>query len=186
MSPTPAAPRADKETRGDVHAELRNWAAGTLWARAAVELLINGVRGRLAYEGAPWVKRLGADASGKQHAEIDPAALVRESGALSSGERLVAKVVANLLDDQTLVPLGDLARLDGREAGIVLGALRLAAGLPSPAPSRRTGMAAARPARTPAARRGAPAPGPPDGPAGVVAFPSPPPSGRCAGTALGL
>jgi hypothetical protein len=117
---------------------LRNWAEGTLWARAAVELLTAGVGGRLCYAGAPWVKELGAGADGRDYARIDPEALVRCSGPLSSGERLIAKLVANLVDDQTLAPLADLARLDDREAKIALGALRLAAGLPRrpPPPAR--------------------------------------------------
>jgi hypothetical protein len=155
---------------------LRNWAEGTLWARAAVELLTAGVGGRLCYAGAPWVKELGAGADGRDYAQIDPEALVRCSGPLSSGERLIAKLVANLVDDQTLVPLADLARLDDREANIALGALRLAAGLPPPAPAPRAGMAATGP-RRPAARLGS------ANPAGAP--PSPPPAARPAGMALG-
>jgi hypothetical protein len=138
---------------GGVRARLRNWAEGTLWARAAVELLISGARGRLAHAGAPWIKELGADAAGRRLARIDPDALIRESGPLSSGERFVAKVVANLLDDQTLAPLADIARLDPREARIVLGALRLAAGLLPPAPAPQGGLAPAPPTPTPTRAR---------------------------------
>jgi hypothetical protein len=115
---------------GDLAARLRNWARGADRARAAVELLVSGVSGRLAYEGAPWITELGTDAAGRGYASIDPARLVGESGPLSSGERFTARVVANLLDDETPVALGDIARLDFTEARIVLGALRQAAGLP--------------------------------------------------------
>jgi hypothetical protein len=138
---------------GELVAALRNWAAGTYRARAAVELLVTGLGGRLAYEGAPWVRRLGADGAGKEYAEIDPERLVGESGPLSSAERLVAKVVANLVDGETLVPLGDLARLDERDAGIVLGALRVAAGLPAPKPPPRPRLAPAAPPARPAPGR---------------------------------
>ncbi|MDR0591940.1 MAG: hypothetical protein LBG60_01510 [Bifidobacteriaceae bacterium] len=130
--------------------ELRNWAEGTARARAAVELLLAGVGGRLAYRGAPWVERLGVGADGRAYARIDPAKLAAGSGPLSSGERLVAKVVANLLDDQTFVPLADLSRLDFGQARLVLGALRTAAGLPAPATAR---PAAALPPPAPRAGR---------------------------------
>jgi hypothetical protein len=113
-----------------VQDRLRNWAGRTPHARAAVELLIAGVGGRLAYKGAPWVEELGRDEAGRGYAEIDPAALVRESGPLSSGERFIAKVVANLLDDSTPVALADISRLDTSQARLALGALRVAAGLP--------------------------------------------------------
>jgi hypothetical protein len=126
---TSPAPQAGNSLAG----ELRNWAKGTYRAEAATELLLAGMRGRLAYRGAPWIEPLGTDQAGKTYARVNPAKLVEQSGPLSSGERFVAKVVANLLDDETLVPLADLARLDTSEARIVLGALRHAAGLKPPA-----------------------------------------------------
>ncbi|MDR2348716.1 MAG: hypothetical protein LBD90_08945 [Bifidobacteriaceae bacterium] len=114
---------------GGIAAELRNWAAGTLWARAAVELLATGARGKLAYLGAPWIERLGTGPDGKPYAQINPEKLAGGLGGMSSGERFVAKVVANLVDGETPVALADIARLDPDQAGLVLGALRLAAGL---------------------------------------------------------
>ncbi|MDR1635586.1 MAG: hypothetical protein LBS27_11870 [Bifidobacteriaceae bacterium] len=139
---------AGQASGGDLQTRLRNWARGTHRAKAAVELLVSGMRGRLAYEGAPWITELGTDGVRRGYASIDPERLVRESGPLSSGERFTASVVANLLDDETPVALADIARLDFAEARIVLGALRQAAGLPplqqahSPAaPSRLTAPA---------------------------------------------
>ncbi|MDR1441197.1 MAG: hypothetical protein LBJ02_02205 [Bifidobacteriaceae bacterium] len=124
---------AARQTGNSLAGEVRNWAKGTYRAEAAVELLLTGMRGRLAYRGAPWIEPLGTDQAGKAYARVNPAELVEQSGPLSSGERFVAKVVANLLDNQTLVPLADIARLDTSEARIVLGALRHAAGLKPPA-----------------------------------------------------
>ncbi|MDR1186263.1 MAG: hypothetical protein LBK95_02205 [Bifidobacteriaceae bacterium] len=139
---------SETRTDGGLAGELRNWAKGTRWAGAAVELALAGARGRLVYPGAPWIERLGTYPVGRAHARIDPAKLMAESGPLSSGERLIAKVVANLLDDETLVPLADLSRLDPGQARLVLGALRRAAGLGpagakppaaiSPPPGRQT------------------------------------------------
>jgi hypothetical protein len=126
---------------GGIAAELRNWAAGTLWARAAVELLVGGARGKLAYQGAPWIERLGTAQDGKPYARIDPGKLAGGLGGMSSGERFVAKVVANLVDDQTPVPLADIARLDPDQAALVLGALRTAAGLKPAASRPRLAMA---------------------------------------------
>ncbi|MDR1188854.1 MAG: hypothetical protein LBK95_15645 [Bifidobacteriaceae bacterium] len=125
-----------------IAAELRNWAAGTPWARAAVELLVNGADGRLAYRGAPWIERLGTGQDGKPYARIDAAKLAAGLGGMSSGERVVGRVVANLIDDETPVALADIARLDPRQAGLVLGALRTAAGL-GPAARPRPGPAMA-------------------------------------------
>jgi hypothetical protein len=119
-----------------VVAELRNWAAGTPWARAAVELLVTGACGKLACTGAPWIERLGTGADGKPCARIDPAKLAGGLGGMSSGERFVARVVANLVDDETPVALADIGRLDPRQAGLVLGALRTAAGVEPAAPPR--------------------------------------------------
>ncbi|MDR1189966.1 MAG: hypothetical protein LBK95_21350 [Bifidobacteriaceae bacterium] len=130
-------PRAAKQP-GGVAAELRNWAEGTLWAKAAVELLVNGAQGKLAYAGAPWIERLGAGADGRAYARIDPAKLASGCGGMSSGERFVAKVAANLVDDRTLVPLADIARLDPEQARLVLGALRAAAGLQPARPAGRS------------------------------------------------
>ncbi|MDR1188177.1 MAG: hypothetical protein LBK95_12105 [Bifidobacteriaceae bacterium] len=141
-----ARPAATAE--GGLASELRNWARGALWAQAAVALLVNGVRGRLAYREAPWIEQLGTGADGKPYARIDPGKLTGQAGPLSSGERLVAKVVANLIDDETMVPLADLARLDPREARIVLGALRQAAGLRPPVRAARPDLTAAAPARS--------------------------------------
>ncbi|MDR0592204.1 MAG: hypothetical protein LBG60_02870 [Bifidobacteriaceae bacterium] len=149
-TPAPAAGERDR-----LAAELRNWAEGTYRAKAAVALLLNAVRGRLAYRGAPWIEQLGTDQAGKSHARIDPAKLVSGTLPLSSGERLVAKVVANLLDSETLVPLADLSRLDTGEARIVLGALAQAAGFrpaapkPRPAPAPTPAPPFARPTRPP-------------------------------------
>jgi hypothetical protein len=116
-------------------------------------LALSGARGRLVYPGAPWIERLGTDQAEKSYARIDPAKLMSEAGPLSSGERLVAKVVANLLDDETLVPLADLSRLDPGQARLVLGALRTAAGLEPAGPAPRAGMTPAPPGR-PAPRLG--------------------------------
>ncbi|MDR1117833.1 MAG: hypothetical protein LBL01_00855 [Bifidobacteriaceae bacterium] len=127
---------------GGAAAGRRNGAAGTWWARAAVELLIGGARGRLAYQGAPWIEWLGAGADGRPYARIDPEKLAGNLGGMSSGERVIAKVVANLIDDQTPVALADIARLDADQAALVLGALRIAAGL-QPAASSRPGPAMA-------------------------------------------
>jgi hypothetical protein len=104
---------------GGIALELRNWGAGTLWARAAVELLVTSVRGKLAYPGAPWIERLGTGEDGKSYAQINPEKLVGGLDGMSSGERFVAKVVANLIDDETTVPLADIARLDPHQAGLV-------------------------------------------------------------------
>jgi hypothetical protein len=116
-------------------------------------LALSGARGRLAYPGAPWIERLGTDQAGKPYARINPAKLTSEAGPLSSGERLVAKVVANLLDDETLVPLADLSRLDPGQARLVLGALRTAAGLEPATPGPPASLTPAAPAR-PAPRLG--------------------------------
>jgi hypothetical protein len=144
-----------RTSQGDgITAGLRNWAAGTLWARAAVELLVNGAHGKLAYRGAPWIERLGTGADGKPYARIDPAKLAGGLGGMSSGERLVGRVVANLIDDETPVALADIARLDPGQAGLVLGALKMAAGLgpaarprpdPAPPPVSAFGRAPGRP-----------------------------------------
>ncbi|MDR1186557.1 MAG: hypothetical protein LBK95_03740 [Bifidobacteriaceae bacterium] len=114
--------------------ELRNWAAGTPWARAAVELLVNGANGKLAHRGAPWIEHLGTGPDGRPYARIDPQKLAAGLGGMSSGERFVGRVVANLIDDQTPVALADIARLDPRQARLVLGALRTAVGLGRAAP----------------------------------------------------
>jgi hypothetical protein len=140
--------RPATSTEGGLASELRNWARGAPWAQAAVELLVKGVRGRLVYRGAPWIQQLGTGADGRLYARIDPEKLIGQAGPLSSGERLVAKVVANLLDDETLVPLGDLGRLDPGEARIVLGALRQAAGLRPAARAASPDLAKTTPARS--------------------------------------
>jgi hypothetical protein len=119
--------------------ELRNWAKGGYYSRAAVELLIGGVGGRLAYWGAPWITRLGSDGQ-VSYAEINAPVLAREAaeGALAHGEAIVARMVANLIDDQTPVALSDLAVLDESNAQIALAALTIAAGLE---PDKRTAPA---------------------------------------------
>ncbi|MDR1186119.1 MAG: hypothetical protein LBK95_01475 [Bifidobacteriaceae bacterium] len=119
-----------------VAAELRNWAAGTGWARAAVEMLVNCAHGKLAHRGAPWIERLGTGQDGKPYAQINPQKLAAGLGGMSAGERFIGRVVANLIDDETPVALADIARLDPGQAGLVLGALRTAAGLGAAAPPR--------------------------------------------------
>ncbi|MDR0591896.1 MAG: hypothetical protein LBG60_01290 [Bifidobacteriaceae bacterium] len=69
---------------GSLAGELRNWAKGTRWAGAAVELLLAGVRGRLAYRGAPWIEQLGADRAGRSYARINPEKLIEHAGPLSA------------------------------------------------------------------------------------------------------
>lgn len=101
--------------------DLRAWAKGMYATAAAVELLIR--HGRLAYEGAPWIRT-------SEHGTtwVDPTALREESGYLSGSERRVAAIASNLLGGPPVDVAEVLSSLDPRSLAVVIAALTLAGG----------------------------------------------------------
>lgn len=115
-------------------ADLRSWALGWLALEASVELLIRACGGRFSEQGHPWILQ---DQPGRRF-WLDAAAINRETGCLSGGERRVLAVVQALATGCGVWDLGGvLAGVDRKHQALILAAMAHAGGTHEPADWRR-------------------------------------------------
>lgn len=101
------------------HDMLREWAGGSRATESAVELLIEGFRGRFAAEGNPWIHTAGAIAAPYiVWDDINDDTI----GALSSGEQRYLRLAASLGGGH-LVDLRDALHLDQEHLALVVAAI---------------------------------------------------------------
>jgi hypothetical protein len=107
-------------TKGEIAAELRNWARGCHSTEAAAELLIRARGGRFLEPGQPWLR---TDDRGITW--LDAEVIARYADAVSSGERHILALVEALALGKPLEDVGALmASLDPYHLGLVLAVLR--------------------------------------------------------------
>jgi hypothetical protein len=107
-------------TKGEIAAELRNWARGCHSTEAAAELLIRARGGRFLEPGQPWLRT-----DDRGIIWLDAEVIARYADAVSSGERHILALVEALALGKPLEDVGALmASLDPYHLGLVLAVLR--------------------------------------------------------------